>query len=927
MHGITFRRPACLAAAVCLFTAALLAVAPPPSFAASEKISSQSHSYLRAPTPSWVVPVKPPAATATAASGPVSMTVLDDQISLLEDKPVRYMRYRIQVAEKTGLEMVSQVPVQFDPAYETLTLHELYVVRNGARLERLKTAKIRLIQREQQLDQLVYDGVVTALIVVPDVRVGDALEIAYSVRGMNPIFKNRFSDYISLALRMPISKVNIRVLYPPSRDIHYKVLAGSQQPSVSTVAGHRELLLSLENVPPVIAENNVPRWYKVYPELQLSEWSGWDEVEAWDAEQFQVPSDLSPELRAVVDDIRARATTDEDKAMAALVFVQDEIRYFGVEIGSSSHKPNHPNLTLSQRFGDCKDKTLLLVTLLRQLGIEAYPALVSYARQRALADQLPAATAFDHVITQARINGKIYWLDGTRTLQGRKLGTLGFEPYGKALVIGGGRGLSDVDAPAGDVDRIENNDEFQIRSYAEPVQLHSVFHYYGNYAERMRVLAHSKSQDEFSKEFSNEALARFPKAHVLDFKIEDDPEANIFTVSGQYELPGFFTYSAGFLKYKITAPQLIYSMIDRPDKVQRAFPLNLSFPMTLSSRQIINLPREYKSQGLPSYTVRNPHFVFTAQDEIHGQRDTLSFDLRVLRDAVMPGALPAYVESLEDVSRHMSYNARVAAFDPQRVLPELRKLKNDAKDHADRLLLETRANIIFNDDVIQSGAVTGSLLADAYLSRSIEEGRTERFEQELADADRAVALVADDSEYMGKRAEALVDMGRYKEAVAAFTLRQEHDPANRDLRGRGRANYFAGDFAAARDDFAATFEDAGDWQNYALIWLYLSQARQGLDGRAALSPYIQRTDLKTWPGPIVSYFLGDLDENALLTEARKDPQEARLQLCEVYFYIAQQALAENHPDIARKRFQNALDQHAVVYLEHRYAQLELERLH
>ena len=69
--------------------------------------------------------------------------------------------------------------------------------------------------------------------------------------------------------------------------------------------------------------------------------------------------------------------TDEQKVLSALHFVQDEVRYMGIEMGVNSHKPHAPDAVFAQRFGDCKDKTYLFCTLLQGMNIPAYPVLVN----------------------------------------------------------------------------------------------------------------------------------------------------------------------------------------------------------------------------------------------------------------------------------------------------------------------------------------------------------------------------------------------------------------------------------------------------------------------------------------------------------------------------------------------------------------------
>ena len=60
---------------------------------------------------------------------------------------------------------------------------------------------------------------------------------------------------------------------------------------------------------------------------------------------------------------------------------------------------------------------MLLVSMLDHLGIEAHPALVNTRLRKGLLKLLPAPTLFDHAVVSARIDGRTYWLDPTRSTQ------------------------------------------------------------------------------------------------------------------------------------------------------------------------------------------------------------------------------------------------------------------------------------------------------------------------------------------------------------------------------------------------------------------------------------------------------------------------------------------------------------------------------
>ena len=71
-----------------------------------------------------------------------------------------------------------------------------------------------------------------------------------------------------------------------------------------------------------------------------------------------------------------------------------------------------------RRFGDCKEKSLLLVWLLRELGIKADPVLVNTDMGSGLARWLPSPAVFNHVVVRIDFDGGELWIDPTNTYRG-----------------------------------------------------------------------------------------------------------------------------------------------------------------------------------------------------------------------------------------------------------------------------------------------------------------------------------------------------------------------------------------------------------------------------------------------------------------------------------------------------------------------------
>jgi hypothetical protein len=83
---------------------------------------------------------------------------------------------------------------------------------------------------------------------------------------------------------------------------------------------------------------------------------------------------------------------------AILAFVRRDVRYVAVEVGIGGYRPAPAHETLARRWGDCKAKVELLLDLLDEAGIEAYPALLHAGPRDRIDPEFPAPGSFNHMI-------------------------------------------------------------------------------------------------------------------------------------------------------------------------------------------------------------------------------------------------------------------------------------------------------------------------------------------------------------------------------------------------------------------------------------------------------------------------------------------------------------------------------------------------
>ena len=109
------------------------------------------------------------------------------------------------------------------------------------------------------------------------------------------------------------------------------------------------------------------------------------------------------------------AWTRKEKIKRLYEYVTANINYVGIELGIWAIKPHPARLILKEKYGDCKDKTTLLSTMLASTGIRSYPVLISAGASRSVVREIPSLAYFNHMILAVEENdgADFIWLDST----------------------------------------------------------------------------------------------------------------------------------------------------------------------------------------------------------------------------------------------------------------------------------------------------------------------------------------------------------------------------------------------------------------------------------------------------------------------------------------------------------------------------------
>jgi Domain of Unknown Function with PDB structure (DUF3857)/Protein of unknown function (DUF2569) len=607
--------------------------------------------------PTWLYPIHPDLHKVPAReniSNGLYYELFDLQTNLTCNTD--YTHYISVIVNESGVQNGSEVSVTFSPEFQHVIFHRIAILRDGAVLDRLQPQNIKVIQEEDHADEFQYNGLKRAFLTLKDVRKGDHIEVAYSVVGFNPVFDNKYSDDFSFDIPTAVCNYYKTILTTDTRPLYIKTINNAPQP----VRQHQgsTLIYSWEG-PPLSTDDpasDAPSWYEDYPTVYVTEYAGWQDVIHWGLHTFNdYRYPLSAELKQKIALWHTQSNGDKNTFTSLAVrFVQDEVRYLGLEIGANTHRPHPPAEVFAQRFGDCKDKALLLSTILQQENIPAYTALISTDTRGMLTTIAPSPQAFDHAIVAIRQPaGNYSFIDPTRAGQRGPLADLFIPAYGYALVLNPqDTGLQSV--TPGRINDYAITETLDARYYDTSwFSVNSV--YSGGAADDLRGMFAETSEKDLEETYKKYYGALFDDIRQQGrITYKEDSEKNTITVCKRYAIPQLWNTEKNGKRYFEFNSRILEQNLPDPTDAPDNIPLGLNYPFNVRYTLDLALPEDWNfSDG--ALHVHNDSYQFDFVPETHGSNITLRYTFKTLKDNIPVADLRQYRADYKKISDRISF--------------------------------------------------------------------------------------------------------------------------------------------------------------------------------------------------------------------------------------------------------------------------------
>jgi tetratricopeptide (TPR) repeat protein len=537
--------------------------------------------------------------------------------------------------------------LRFDPTQEDARVLEAVVHRGELTIPVLERD---LNQVSDSWYGLYYD--VRELAVPFDgLRAGDVIEIALRVDTIGaPLIRGAVSLIEVPQEYLPVHELLVSVRAPAGIALSSRldlgpVPAGRLEERQRVLEdGSRVLELRGEGLPALRAERAMPGAVEHSATWQITSFPSWKR--AVDAYAGLLASQVvvTPAMRRWVDAAVTAARGGDgslDKRWVARRVAEGvarEIRYVGLEFGVHGYQPYRTDQVWSRRFGDCKDQSTLVVTLLHLAGIEARVALVRTRPQGRLSNPLPALGLFDHAVVWL-VEAQVFFDPTVRTLG---LGDLPAADQGaQALIIDPETdALRPVDTQSPRDSGMQGTYTLYLRpdgSAALAGTTTWVGSHAGTYRERLGE--EETRQERIEQMFNN----RYPGARLERFEVSDPLRLDQpLTLTLAAELPQ--AASASQTHLEVNSPAGGHGLAQEwARESARSLPLLLGPPATYRFEMKYVAPAHHTVATVPANAAgAGPFGRYEVVWQAAGQEARVTTEIALYRDQIAAGEYPAF---------------------------------------------------------------------------------------------------------------------------------------------------------------------------------------------------------------------------------------------------------------------------------------------
>jgi len=553
----------------------------------------------------------------------------------------------VKVFNDRGKREYGDIKRRFDQRWERLTVEGARTIKeDGTQIEVPPNAR-NIINPPELSAATIYANVRELVVSFPGLEENSIIDYQLKLKSERPLEDRFFWGSELFGGEEPILKKEFSISLPQGKRFNYELLNGLSSPRVERKGGRVKYTWQVSNAPQLTPELAMPPLTEVVPRLLYSSFDSWEDVGKWLGGKFFPKLEMGGEVEAKAAELCQGANSDEEKVEKIFLWVATQVRNVPLRLGDGGYTPHRASLVLQDRYGDPRDKGILLLGLLRAEGIEAWPVLVNNSNQKVV-EGIPSPGQFDGLIIAVIQSGRTIWLDPfARNCQ------YGYLPFGN------GQLCLQVEEDGGRLTRAKSSsakENLLVR------RLRILLEQDGSASGELQLLpqgyfdlrAREKLKDltpQLRKMLFQEAANRLSEGTVLRgyhlSRLVDLAQPD--TISFAFQAPQYGLREGDLMLVRVPPNPFPFAEIPvSPRLAARRYPLISPKPLALRVEGAITIPRGYQVDYLPPRRVERNGLGSYSQSFRQAAREiTFRATLQLEKREISPEAYPQFRELYE----------------------------------------------------------------------------------------------------------------------------------------------------------------------------------------------------------------------------------------------------------------------------------------
>lgn len=578
----------------------------------------------------------------------------DEKTEITEQNTqVTSLHYIIKIINERGKESFAETGIDYDSTFERVELEYARTIKPDGTVTDVGTRHIRDVSK--YLNFPLYSNARVAIISFPEIVEGACIEYKLKVYRSQLVNKKDFNSVYPLQAQEPVITAHFQISVPETKTLAIKNInqkfndfKAPLAPEAEKKSGRITYQWRFKDIPQIIPEAHMPALSEINPTIMVSTFSSWDDVYQWWWNLARDKIAADSQIKQKVKELLGVSVSEEEKARLLYNYCAQKIRYVAVEYGQAGYEPHAAADIFKNKYGDCKDQAILLVTMLKEAGLSAYPVLISTRDYYNAAKDFPAII-FNHCIAAVEIKSKTVFLDPTA--QTCPFGDLPRDDQGRTVVVFKDSGYRIEETPRFDSGHNGIRQDLRISIAAdETMQAQKEIFTSGVYDQGQRYWL-LFTQPELVQETLKEKIQEVSiGASLLSYSIDNLADLNKpIVLRYHFSGPEFLT-AAGTLRIM---PQLATVDTSLVAKDRRRYPIDFGFGDKRELLFEIAIPDNFVIKYMPvNVTRQTPWFRFQAQYRLQDKNKIVFRQvMEIIKDAVAEKEYPAFKAAFENTAK------------------------------------------------------------------------------------------------------------------------------------------------------------------------------------------------------------------------------------------------------------------------------------